>query len=47
VAALLFARALNSSDNFYLATSMAAAGKFGNIVLKLEDETALIQVKYC
>jgi hypothetical protein len=46
VAALLFARALNSSEDFYLATNMEAAGKFDDIVLKIRDKAAFIQLKH-
>jgi ankyrin repeat protein len=45
--ALLLARALNRSENFYLASNMKAAGKFDDIVFKLEDKVAFIQLKYC
>jgi hypothetical protein len=45
VAALLFARTLNSSEDFYLATNMEAAGKFDDIVFKLKNKTAFIRLK--
>jgi ankyrin repeat protein len=46
MAALLLARALNRSEDFYLASNMEAAGQFDDIVFKLQDKTAFIQLKY-
>ncbi|PNF42062.1 hypothetical protein B7P43_G10993 [Cryptotermes secundus] len=44
--ALLFARALNGTKDFYLASNMESADKFDDIVFKLHDKTAFIQLKY-
>lgn len=44
--ALLFARALNGTEDFYLASNMQAANKFDDIVFKLNDKTVFIQLKY-
>jgi hypothetical protein len=46
IVALLFARALNGTEDFCLASNMKAAGKFDDIVFKLHDKTAFIQLKY-
>lgn len=44
--ALLFVRALNRAEDFYLASNMKAADKFDDIVFKLQNKTAFIQLKY-
>jgi hypothetical protein len=46
LATLLFARGLNRSEDFHIASNMRDAGRFDDIVLRLGHQTLFIQLKH-
>ncbi|XP_069670189.1 uncharacterized protein [Periplaneta americana] len=46
MAGLLFLRLINERKSFHIASNMAAAGKFDDLVLSIDGKTAFVQLKH-